>query len=283
MKIREVLQIGRKILENSNTDSANLDAEVLLRHVLTMTREQLIISYNDNISDNNVSKYYIYLEKAVNDYPISYITNIKEFMSLDFYVDENVLIPRNDTEILVENVIKSCKKSKNIVLLDMCTGSGCIAISLAKYIENARVLAIDISNKALEIAKKNAKKNNVYNRIEFYQSDRFNSLNNNLYNSIDIIISNPPYIQTKEIQLLKNNVKKYEPILALDGGKDGLDFYETITKESYKFLKKYGKIFYEIGYDQGKDVKDILEKNCFKNIKILKDLSKKDRIVIGEK
>lgn len=196
----------------------------------------------------------------------------KEFMKLRFFVNDNVLIPREDTEILVQEAIELNKKS----ILDMCTGSGCIAISLAKYIEGAIVDAVDISKEALELAEKNADFNAV--KVNFINSNLFE----NISKEYDLIVSNPPYIPSLDIEELQSEVKN-EPHIALDGGDDGLDFYKKISKEALKYLRVDGILMYEIGYDQAISVSNIL-KNCgYKDIKVIKDFGGNDRVVIARK
>ena len=219
------------------------------------------------------------IEKVKNGYPLQYITNNQEFMKLNFYVNDDVLIPQPDTEILVEEVIKICKtkyKEGPIMVLDLCTGSGAIAISIKKYVDNVEITATDISNNALKVAIKNANLNNV--DIKFITSNMFEKIND----KYDIIVSNPPYIEKEILRTLSKNVQ-YEPTLALDGGTDGLSFYREISKNSYKYLKKDGYLALEIGYNQKNSVIDILEKeNRYKNIINIKDLSNNDRVIIGQ-
>jgi len=214
--------------------------------------------------------------------PIAYILGSREFMGLDFYVKEGVLIPRPDTEILVEEVINLCSNVKNPTILDIGTGSGAISVSLAKYISNSKIYSLDISETALEVGKINAINNNVENQISFIKSNLFDSINDKSI-VFDIIVSNPPYIRKKDIPTLHTQVKDYEPYIALEGGEDGLDFYRKITEESVKYLKENGILAYEVGHDQALDVKDIMIKNGYQNITIMKDLSNIDRVVIGMK
>lgn len=220
-----------------------------------------------------------YIDKIINGKPIQYITNEQEFMKLKVYVDENVLIPQPDTEILVEKIIDEFKY-KEVKILDLCTGSGAIAISLAKYIEKSNIFATDISNKAIQIAKLNAEKNLVHKKIDFILSDMFKNIEKNTF---DIIVSNPPYIKTKDIANLEKSVQN-EPNIALDGGEDGLKFYKIIAENAYKFLNDNGKLYLEIGFDQKKDVIYLLEKNNkYKEITCIKDLAGNDRLVIASK
>ena len=198
-------------------------------------------------------------------------------MKLNFYVDENVLIPRQDTEVLVEEVIQIAKKIKAKKILDLCTGSGAIAISLAKYLENVQLTALDISGKALDIAIANAKNNHVQDRITFVESNLFQDLAQEKY---DIIVSNPPYIRSEEIEKLDKEVKR-EPKVALDGGKDGLEFYRKIIDQGYQYLKYGGYICLEIGYDQKEEVVKIIEnKKQYVGTCCKKDLYDNDRVII---
>ena len=213
-----------------------------------------------------------YIKRLKNNEPLAHIINSAPFFGFDFYVDENVLIPRMETELLVEKIINENKNTKNLKILDVCTGSGCIAIALKKNLD-CKVFALDYSEKALKIAKKNAQNHNA--DITFFRSDMFSEVNE----TFDIIVSNPPYIQTDEIKTLQNSVKNFEPILALDGGKDGLKFYKIIAENAQNYLKENAKLYLEIGYNQGLSVPKLLEKN-FKDIQVCKDYDKNDRIVI---
>lgn len=278
MKIEELLRYGKEKLEKQKVEDASIISRILMQYVLKIDRNKLIINKNDNVDINKENEYKEYIEKIIKGKPVQYITNNQEFMKLNFYVDENVLIPQPDTEILVEKVIKSIDIMENIEILDMCTGSGCIGISLAKNIKNTKVTLVDISKEAIEIAKKNAIQNEVENKITFIQSDMFE----NVKGKFDIIVSNPPYIKTDIIQTLDKQVQN-EPHIALDGGEDGLDFYKILINEAHKYLKKDGKIFLEIGYDQKQEVENLTKQSKhYKKIETIKDLSQNDRVIILE-
>lgn len=278
MEIRQAIIENAKILkENNITDAYNI-ARILMAYTINKPKEYLVINDKEILKDEILHIYNDNIEKIKKGYPLQYITNNQEFMKLNFYVDDNVLIPQPDTEILVEEVIKICKtkyKDKKIKILELCTGSGAIAISIKKYIENIQILATDISSNALEVAKKNARLNNV--EIKFIESNMFEQING----KYDIIVSNPPYIETEALKTLSKDVQ-CEPILALDGGIDGLSFYREISKNSYKYLKNNGYLALEIGYNQKNSVIDILEKeNKYKDIKYIKDLENNDRVIIS--
>lgn len=279
MTIKEMLNKGSFILKENNIENPKLKARLLLQFVLNKKREYLIIYDNKNLSKAQEEKYFVEINKLLEGIPLQYITHHQEFMKMSFYVNEDVLIPRPDTEILVEEVIKISKRFKAPMILDLCTGSGAIGVSLAKYIPNAKLYASDISSKALKIAKKNAIDNGVNKKIKFIKSDLFENIKDIKF---DIIVSNPPYIREEDIDTLDDEVRK-EPKLALDGGKDGLKFYREITKDAYKYLKNNAYLCYEIGYDQKIDVIEILEnENKYKNIYGLKDLYGNDRVIISE-
>lgn len=277
MTISELIKKGMIELKNGNIEEPKLKARLLMQYVLNKSRQYVIVNDREEL-DNIKEKQYLeeikILKKGV---PIEHITHQKEFMKLSFFVDKNVLIPRQDTEILVEEVINIAKKNNAKKILDLCTGSGAIAVSLAKYLPQAEITAIDISNEALKIAKKNAISNNVENQITFISSDMFTNLNEEKF---DIIVSNPPYIKTNVIKNLDIQVQN-EPYIALDGGKDGLDFYKKIINESYQYLKYNGYLCLEIGFDQKIDVIELIENiESFTGTYSKKDLFDNDRIIV---
>lgn len=282
MKIKEAILQYSKDLEFIS-DSPKLDIELLIRKVLGDVDKLFIhlnldkeLKYEESIKLKNM------IEERKKGRPIAYILGNREFMGLDFTVREGVLIPRPDTEILVEEVIKLCKDIENPTILDIGTGSGAISISLAKYVTNSKIYSLDISDTALEVGNLNAINNNVENQISFIKSNLFNSIKDKDI-LFDVIVSNPPYIRKGDIPNLHTQVKDYEPYIALEGGEDGLDFYRDITRESVNYIKQNGILAYEVGHDQAQDVKCIMMQNGYHNIAIRQDLSNIDRVVIGYK
>lgn len=279
MTISEIIKKGMIELKNGNIEEPKLKSRLLMQYVLNETRQYVIVNDMEQLDKAKEKQYFEKIKILKKGIPIEHITHQKEFMKLNFFVDKNVLIPRQDTEILVEEVIKIAQKNNSKKILDLCTGSGAIAVSLAKYLPQSEITAIDISNEAIQIAKKNAITNNVENQITFINSDMFTNLNEEKF---DIIVSNPPYIKTDIINNLDNQVKN-EPYIALDGGKDGLDFYKKIINESYAYLKCNGYLCLEIGFDQKIDVIELIENTTqFKETYSKKDLYDNDRIIITQ-
>ena len=282
MKIKDILLNGIKILKDNNIEDANMKCKIVLADLLGKNKEYLVVHDEDEIEDGLNRIFLEKIERLKNHEPLQYIINKQEFMGFEFYVDENVLIPQPDTENLVEEVIllsDKLRKSvrKELRILDLCTGSGAIAISVSKLIKNTLVYASDISKAALKIAEENSSRNRA--NVLFFESDLFSEISK-LY-KFDIIVSNPPYIEKSVIDTLTEEVKK-EPILALDGGEDGLDFYRKIAKGAKEYLNENGYLAFEIGYNQRIDVMQILKENGYKNIYSRKDLGGNDRIVVGQ-
>lgn len=277
MNLKEILKYGKEELIKNNIEDASIIAKELAEYIFKITRAQIIANNDMEFSKDQTDNYINSIKKISTGIPIQYITNNQEFMNLNFYVDENVLIPQPDTETLVEEVINEYKEKK-CEILDLCTGSGAIAISLAKYINKSNIVASDISMKALQIAKLNAEKNLVRKKIEFIESDMFDKI---YKDDFDIVVSNPPYIKTKVIENLDRQVKN-EPYIALDGGADGLKFYKIIIENAYKYIKNEGKVFLEIGYDQKNELINLFkENNHYENIYSKKDLGGNDRIIVA--
>lgn len=282
MTIRDIIiNYSEKLKDIS--DTPRLDVELLLEKALGgVDRLYIHMNINKELTKEQEETFLELIKDRLNGRPIAYIVGNREFMGLDFFVKEGVLIPRPDTEPLVEEVIELCKGKEEVSILDIGTGSGAITVSLAKYISKSKVTSFDISDIALEIGKKNAINNEVDSRTDFIKSDLFTSIKGKGI-SFDIIVSNPPYIPKKDIETLHTQVKDYEPYNALEGGEDGLDFYRDITEQSLDYINKDGILAYEVGHDQARDVSEIMKNNGYTNIYTKKDLQGIDRVVIGFK
>ena len=277
--VKELLSKGIMLLEQNNIEDSIIKAKRLIQYVLKKTANQIIFDLDSCIKKDYETQYLEYINQIINGKPLQYITHEQEFMGFKFYVDENVLIPQPDTETLVERAIEIVKDAQpdteNIDVLDMCTGSGAIAVSIAKLCKNIKICALDISDEALEIAKKNAFENEA--NVDFFKSDMFENISKNA--KFDLIVSNPPYIKENVISTLSKDVQN-EPHNALSGGIDGLDFYRIIANNVYKYLKYQGKVLVEIGYDQEESVENLFEQtHQYDKIRCIKDLSGNDRVI----
>ncbi|WP_195940800.1 peptide chain release factor N(5)-glutamine methyltransferase [Romboutsia sp. 1001713B170131_170501_G6] len=281
MTIRDILIKYMEELKEIS-DTPRLDTEIILQKVLgDVDRIYIHLNLNKELNKEQYEMFLNLISERINGRPIAYIVGNREFMGLDFFVKEGVLIPRPDTEPLVEEIIELCK-DKEVNIVDIGTGSGAITVSLAKYIEKSRVISLDISDIPLEVGKINAINNGVDDKIVFKKSDLFSAIENT-ETKFDVIVSNPPYIPKRDIETLHTQVKDYEPYNALEGGEDGLDFYRNITKQSVRYIKENGILAYEVGHDQAEDVKQIMEANGYTNIYTKKDIQGIDRVVIGYK
>lgn len=274
MTYHEALDKGTELLSECGIEEAGTDAWLLLSFVCKIDRNFYYLHMAEVLSEENAIEYDNLIKKRTERIPLQYITGEQEFMGLNFAVNPNVLIPRQDTEVLVEKALKHIRPGMQV--LDMCTGSGCIAVSVAHQQPEVKVHAADISKQALIVAKENARKNDV--SVEFIQSDMFDHITE-VY---DVIVSNPPYIRTAEIGNLMPEVRDYEPVSALDGEEDGLHFYRILAKESRKHLHSGGYLIVEIGFDQGDEVAEIFRRCGFINIEVMQDLAGLDRVVIGK-
>lgn len=278
MKIKDIIIKYSKELENIS-DTPRLDVELILQKVLNVDRLFIHLNLEKEVCDDDLEKFIKLINQRLQNRPVAYIVENREFMGLDFFVREGVLIPRPDTENLVEEIIKLCNDKENVEILDIGTGSGAISVSLSKYIKNSKVTSVDIEEIPLEVGKINAKNNNV--EVCFLKSDLFSNIDKN--HKFDVVVSNPPYITDEEIQTLHPQVKDYEPYLALFGGSDGLYFYKEITKQSLNYLKDGGILAYEVGHNQADEVCDIMKSYNFQKIYKKKDIQGIDRVVIGFK
>ena len=278
--IEKLLKDGIDIIKQREFNSPKLEVELILCYLLQKDRIYLHLNRKEEVSEEIKDKFYKLAEKRNNGYPLQYITNSQEFMGLDFYVQEGVLIPRPDTETLVETVINIVKEryNKEIKILDLGTGSGAIALSLAYYLRNSFVTAIDISDIAVETTKINIKKHNL-NNIKVIKGNIFEDI---LGEKFDVLVSNPPYIESDEIKNLQTEVSVYEPRLALDGGVDGLDYYRPIVELFKEICEENGVLAVEIGKQQKESVEEIfLNSKVFKEVKAYRDLAGNDRVIIG--
>lgn len=283
-----LLKEGTDFLEKAGIEEARLDAWLLLEYATGKNRAYFF-AHQDEVAETESTKAYrALLEKRATHIPLQHLTHQGFFMGYEFYVNEHVLIPRQDTETLAEAALEVLKNRENPEILDMCTGSGCILISLLLEKEDASGVGADLSTEALKVAKKNAETLKVQQQALFLESNLFSNAyfykkDGKSTRKYDILISNPPYIATAEIETLMEEVKFHDPRMALDGFEDGLYFYREITERAQEFLKPGGYLMYEIGCGQGKDVAELLEKAGFEKIEIRQDLCGLDRVVLGQK
>lgn len=288
MTYREAINLGEKVLNMADVADAKIDAWLLLEMVCKIDRSFYYLHMEDEVAEEQLSEYEIALRKRAEHVPLQYIVGEAEFMGLKFKVNSNVLIPRQDTETLVEEALKHLGNVEKPEILDMCTGSGCILLSLLLERQDACGTGVDVSPEALEVAKKNAGILKVENRADFVESDLFSApyfceKGGKDSGKYDILISNPPYIATGEIETLMEEVRLHDPRKALDGMEDGLYFYRKITAEAGRYLKPGGWLLYEIGCTQGEAVSTMMKAAGFTGVQIVKDLPGLDRVVLGQK
>ena len=276
MKILKLINDGSKQLKEKNIYSHKLDSEILLSEVLSQTREKMIINFNKKIAEKKIIDFNKLIKRRSSKEPIAYILKKKEFWSKNFLVDYNTLIPRPETELMVEKITKIFKR-KDIFILDIGTGTGCILLSILSELKHSKGIGIDISSKAIKIANANLKKHQLNQRTKFYKR----SLNEIYNNKFDLIVSNPPYIMRKDIKNLNEDIKKFEPKLALDGGNDGLDVIRKVIYKSKSILKIKGMLALEIGNEQFKKVSTILRNSKFKTRYLIKDYRENIRCILS--
>ena len=279
MNYQEIIKEGSKILKLNNIKSFNLDSEILLSSILKLDRPKLILNLSNKIKDKDKKNYFNFIDRRKKNEPIAYITGYKEFWKNKFKVDKNVLIPRPDTEVLVEQTLKEIDKNCSKRILDIGTGSGCILLAILKERKKCLGVGIDISKKAINLAKYNAKIQHIGNRIKFFNSD----IDNFCIDKYDLITSNPPYIKFFKINDLENDIKNYEPKVALNGGLDGYSKIRLIIKKSSTLIKKKGKLILEVGLGQTREVKKILKLNGFYINRTSKDLAGISRCIVSTK
>tara|TARA_X000001036_G_scaffold304895_1_gene283842 strand:+ start:5918 stop:6769 length:852 start_codon:yes stop_codon:yes gene_type:complete len=276
MNALNLINFGSKLLKQKNILSHKLDSEILLSEILQKKREDVLINLNQKISEKNINKYKKLIKRRAKSEPIAYILKKKEFWSKNFFVNKNTLIPRPETELIVERLTAITKK-KGISILDVGTGSGCILISLISELKSSTGIGIDISNKAINVAKKNRDKHGMQKKLLFFKK----SITSEFHQKFDLVVSNPPYIKTKEFKNLSADIQKYEPKIALDGGNDGLDLIKKVIYKTKNILKLNGMLALEIGNEQIDKVSKILLKNNFKVEHIIKDYKENVRGVIS--
>ncbi len=279
MNYQKILNYGSKILDINNIKNPKLDSELILSKVLNRTREEILVNFSDKINQNQINKFNNYLIRRKKKEPISYILGFKHFWKYKFFINKSVLIPRPDTEVIIEEALKCIPNDRSKKILDVGTGSGCIIISLLKERKKSIATALDISKKALKVAKTNAKLHHLENKINFINID----IDKYKSNKYDLIISNPPYISSIVLSRLDDDVKLYEPKLAISGGFDGYREIKRVIEKSTRLLKINGKLIIEIGDKQRNKSTMLLKRNGFYINKVCKDLSGKDRCLISTK
>ena len=280
LTVLEAINRSTEFLEKKNIESPRTNAEHLLAHVLKCKRLDLYLAFDRPLKEDETNIYREFIVRRGKTEPLQYIVGSVEFFGLEFKVNPSVLIPRPETELLIEKILESVNKEDSLKILDIGTGSGNIAVSLAKNLSNSTLTAIDISEDAIEVAEENSELNNINGQISFYKIDFVNEQGFNESN-FDLIVSNPPYVSINDYSELSPELKDHEPKIALTDNKDGLNFYSEISKKARTLLNKNGKLFFEVGMGQAEEVKTILIQNSFSDIEIFKDYSNIERVVKG--
>lgn len=284
MVIGELLKIGMTLIEGKEYTDPILESILVLSRLLDVDKSYVYVHLDDEVGEDIEHRFICIMKKRKEGYPLQYIFKEREFMGLDFYVEEGVLIPRPETELMVEYIIEYIDKNykdQNIKVLDIGSGSGAISISIGKYCPNTRVYGVDIGDVPIKVSNIN-RDNYGLSNVSFHKGNIFEPLEKlDIDDEFQIIASNPPYIRSRDIETLQVDVREFEPRLALDGGADGLIFYREISSKGKRYLKHGGMLIYEIGYDQGNDIREILLEQGFSNISILKDFQGHDRVIIG--
>ena len=279
MNIQTLLNQASKTLKQLSNTSSKLDSEILLSKIIKKNRKYLILNSNEELKKENIKSFDYLVKRRKKGEPIAYLINKKEFWKQNFYINQNVLIPRPDTETLVEETLKLFNVNSKLNMLDIGTGSGCILLSILKERRNFFGTGIDISKKAINVARFNAKMHQLSNRVKFYNSD----VDKFLIGKYDLVVSNPPYIKRQDLKYLEVDVKGFEPKLALDGGKDGFSKITKVISKTSTLLKRNGRFILEIGFGQKNKILSILKQNNFFINKVVKDYGKNDRCVISTK
>ncbi len=276
MKLNKIINEGKNILQKSNIQNAKRESILLINHVLKIKEYEHLSNPNKIVKDKDYKKIIILLKKRAQGQPYAYLTNNKNFYNLKFYINRNALIPRPETEHIVDNILKNINRNVAVRIIDLGVGCGTILLTLLSNLPYSYGVGIDLSIKALEVAKVNLNNFNLNNRCQLVKGDWAKSIKPNYF---DILICNPPYIDKKNIKNLNKDVKNFEPLIALNGGKNGLEALNNLLPSARKCLKKNGLAFFEIGYDQSMEAQKLIYKNKFKLNKIIKDFAKYERII----
>jgi len=283
LTVLESLELSSQFLEKKGIESARMNAELLLANILECQRLDLYLRFNQPLNKIETNTYRDYITRRGNFEPYQYIVGDVEFYGLKFFVDKSVLIPRQETEILIETILEKYPKDDELKILDIGTGSGNIPISLAMNLPESKVISIDVSQDAIKIAEQNRELHDLKSRVGFIKSDILTDNLEKYNNTFDIIVSNPPYVKNEEFETLQKEITEFEPEIAVTDFDDGLKFYKEISNKSKALLKENGMLFFEVGKEQVEDVKEIMRENGFQNIEIQKDLSEIERVVFGAK
>ena len=279
MNIQNALNIANHILKSNCNNSFQLDSELLMSKIFEKDRKFIILNSNKELSEEKFEQFNNLVKKRSKGEPIAYLLNKKDFWKYEFYVDKGILIPRPDSEIIIEQILKITDLKKNLRILDIGVGSGCLLLSVLKERKNFHGVGIDISKKCIDSSKINASRLEISRRVKFFKSD----VDNFRFGKYDLIISNPPYIKNLDLKYLDKDVIKFEPKLALDGGLDGISEIRKVIKKSSELIKYGGKLILEIAYNQTREVKKLLKKNGFYTNSVVKDLARNDRCIISTK
>ena len=279
MNLQNALFEANNILKKNHIKSPELDCEILLSKVLKKDRKYIILNLNQYLKDEHYDKFKKLIFQRLAGKPIAYLIGKKDFWKYEFDISNKVLIPRPDTEIIIEETLKIFKHKKRLNILEIGVGSGCILLSILKEKKNSRGIGVDISKKCIELSKINALKLDLNNRVKFFKTD----VDNFFYGKYDLVISNPPYIKKHNLKYLELDVAKYEPKLALDGGIDGVSEIIKVIDKSSKLVKKGGKLILEINFDQGNRVREFLKRKGYYINKVIKDFGKKNRCIVSTK
>ena len=279
MNIQTAIDEGSKILQQNNIKSSVLDTEIIISKVIHKDRDEIIMNPNINLKNNQFLEFKQLINERSKGKPVAYLIGKKDFWKYEFEIKDGILIPRPDTEIIVEETLKLTKNKSKLMVLDIGVGSGCILLSILKERKNFYGIGVDVSKKCLDICRINSNKLGIKNRVKFFKSN----IDNFDYGKYDLIISNPPYINKLDLEYLEKDIRDFEPKLALDGGFDGTSEIRKIIKKSSELIKKNGKLVLEIGFDQKERVKKLLKSKGFYTNKVLKDYAKNDRCLISTK